>query len=251
MQCNGTCGEPQAVEEIEIVSNEKIFEQMDEMRKALEDVQNQLSAERKAREEMQMSQSTSARENSREAAKQPTPTFAVAISPSPARSNEAPPSSLTKEDRLLADTFKEKMIDGVVVTYLKERSGARMVAVCCLDVDCSYLVVLTGKTEFNIREILCCVANLTGVFQLTIQDKDIFPAAVVDMLDDEDEIDRTLMITYVDTNGKKIRFCMVMETAEARHSFKVTLDVLQESINFPDAVVAKDVVSEKGSDMLL
>lgn len=254
MFCTSACVAPQAVEEVDVV-NDKVFRQMDEMRKALEDVKSQLAEERKQRKEMQLVQSNILRADTSSLLRADTQALRMDNTgvTSTSKSNESvldtTSSTLTAEDRRLAAKYKDRMIDGVVVTYLKERTEKRMTAVCCLDVDCNYMVLLSGKVEFSTREILCQTAKIMGAFTLTPQDKDIFPPAVVAMLRNDDEVDRTLMITYTDSNDKKIRFCMVMESAEARNSFKTTLDVIVESKKFGGVDDEDDKAgSEAGSE---
>mmetsp|Transcript_6688 Transcript_6688/g.10720 ORF Transcript_6688/g.10720 Transcript_6688/m.10720 type:complete len:259 (+) Transcript_6688:106-882(+) len=258
MLCSGHCVAPQAVEEIEEASNDKVVQQMDEMRKALMDMQTQLATERKVREEIQNALLTNQLTNQSTLLRTGTQasTLSVVSARSPTKDDapmEPRPVAFKKSDRRLAMEYKERMIDGVIVTYLKERTCARMVTVCCLDVDCSYMVLLSGKKEFNTREILCSVANVTGAFPLTAHDKEIFPAAVVGMLEDETEMDRTLMVTYNDNNRKKIRFCMVMQTPEVRNNFKITLDVLSQSKRLPAQGIEEEVLSDSSetSDMVL
>jgi hypothetical protein len=126
--------------------------------------------------------------------------------------------------KLLAD-FTEGAVEGVFCTYLKERTSERVPAIYCIDTSCKYVIVLTGAPDYEVQEVVCPIDNLMEIFTMDT-DEDCFPAPIREMSQPE-EADRMLMVVFRPSEtGKKIRFCLVEESKEARDRFVQCVSIL-------------------------
>lgn len=128
-----------------------------------------------------------------------------------------------------ADTerFLARAVNGVCCTYFKGDSEAQLEAVYLIDPDASGIAILTGD-ELDTREVVCPLASVSEVYQVTKDDEAHFPRAILDSFSAQ-EASRLVMIVFeCELGGKlvKANVCLLEDSREACDHFLLHVPAL-------------------------
>lgn len=132
-------------------------------------------------------------------------------------------SSAASAEQMVAQ-FTERALAGVQCTYFKERTNERMPALYCMDRDLRYLIILSGE-RLDAQEVLCPMADVEELYGLDGKDAAAIPQVLRDMAQPQ-ERENLFMIVFRRQDRRKIRFCILEESPDARKSATQSLSIL-------------------------